>query len=139
MVCALPTAALRCRGAVAATLALFLALSGTAIAGAKLLITGADVKNHSLTGVEFENGSLGLGTLSPAARTRLQGARGAVGAPGPQGQQGTQGLAGQQGTAGPQGATGVDVTTATAAGADVTGYQDPTPLASYPLPVAATT
>ena len=44
---------------VAATLALFLALTGTAVAGAKLLITGANVKNHSLTGVDIKNGSLG--------------------------------------------------------------------------------
>ena len=48
---------------VAATLALFFALSGTAVAGAKLLISGANVKNHSLTGVDIKNGSLGLRTL----------------------------------------------------------------------------
>ena len=48
---------------VAATLALFFALGGTAVAGAKLLITGATVENHSLTGVDIENGSLGLNAL----------------------------------------------------------------------------
>ena len=121
---------------VAATLALFFALGGTAVAGAKLLVTGSNVKNHSLTGLDIKNGSLGYNTLSPGARTRLQGARGAVGATGPQGQPGTQGPAGQQGPAGPQGSPGVGVTTATAAGADVIGYQDLTPLASHPLPLS---
>ena len=76
---------------VAATLALFLALTGTAVAGAKLLITGANVKNHSLTGVDIKNGSLGPETLSPAARMSLKGSLGPAGATGPQGQQGNPG------------------------------------------------
>jgi hypothetical protein len=127
---------------VAATLALFVALSGTAVAGAKLLISGADVRNHSLTGVDIKRGSLGLNTLSPAARTRLKGTRGQVGASGPQGPPGSQGPAGQQGSTGPagsqgatgsQGAPGIGVTTATATGTDATNYQDLTPLASYSL------
>jgi hypothetical protein len=118
---------------VVATLALFLALGGTAVAGSKLLITGNNVRDHSLTGVDIKNGSLGFKTLSPAARTKLRGTRGAAG---PTGQHGSQGSAGPQGVAGPQGANGIGVTTATAAGADVTGYQDFTPLASFPLPVS---
>ena len=64
---------------------------------------------------------------------------GPAGATGPQGQQGTQGPqgpAGPQGATGPQGSPGVGVTTATTSGADVSDYQDYTPLASYPLPVS---
>jgi hypothetical protein len=127
---------------VTATLALFVALSGTAVAGVELVISGVNVKNHSLTGVDIKNGSLGLKTLNPAARTRLKGTRGPAGATGAQGQQGGQGPAGQQGTAGqqgPQGATGsqgapgIGITTATTTGTDVTGYQDLTPLASHSL------
>lgn len=123
---------------VAATLALFFALGGTAVAGAKLLITGADVENQSLTGVDIKDGSLGYQALSPAARAKLRGARGATGATGPQGQpgsQGAQGPVGPQGQAGQQGATGIGVTTATTSGADAGNYQDMTPLVSYPLPV----
>ncbi len=132
---------------VAATLALFFALGGTAVAGAKLLITGANVQNHSLTGVDIKNGSLGFKTLSPVARRKLkgtsgpagargaQGPQGAQGATGPQGAAGPQGTPGVQGAQGPQGAPGVGVTTATTTGADVSDYQDYTPLASYPLPV----
>ena len=67
---------------VAATLALFFALSGTAFAGAQLFVSGANVKNHSLTGVDIRKGSLGLKTLSPAARSKLKGATGPVGATG---------------------------------------------------------
>ena len=88
---------------VAATLALFFALSGTAFAGAQLLVSGANVENHSLTGVDIKKGSLGLKTLSPAARSKLKGARGPVGATGPQGSAGAPGV---QGSTGPQGATG---------------------------------
>ncbi len=124
---------------VASTLALFFALSGTAFAGAHLFVTGANVKNHSLTGIDIRTGSLGLRTLSPAARANLRGARGPVGATGAQGAQGSQGAAGQQGTPGPQGAVGpqgapgAGVTTATASGADSPNYVDFTPLASYSL------
>jgi hypothetical protein len=127
---------------VAATLALFFALSGTAVAGAKLLVSGANVKNHSLTGVDIKRGSLGLEAFSRAARTRLKGTSGPAGATGPEGPQGSQGPAGQQGPAGPQGATGsqgtagIGITTATASGTDVTNYQDFTPLASYSFNVS---
>ena len=88
---------------VAATLALFFALGGSAFAGAQLLVTGANVENHSLTGVDIKKGSLGLKTFSPAARSKLKGATGPMGATGAQGSAGTAGL---QGQAGPQGATG---------------------------------
>jgi hypothetical protein len=121
---------------VAATLALFFALSGTAVAGATLLVSGANVKNHSLTGIDIKKGSLGLKALSPAARAKLKGSKGPVGETGLQGAQGTQGPAGQQGPAGPQGATGpqgpagVGITTSTVNGTDSPNYVDLTPLAS---------
>ena len=120
---------------VAATLALFFALGGTAVAGATLLLTGANVKDNSLTGADIENGSLGLKTLSPSVRVRLKGTRGQTGARGLQGQQGIQGSAGPQGATGPHGTPGAGVTIATTSGADASDYQDYTPLASYPLPV----
>jgi hypothetical protein len=68
---------------VIATLALFIALSGSAVAGAQLVFTGANVKNRSLTGVDIKKGSLGIQTLSPAARRHLRGARGIAGPTGP--------------------------------------------------------
>ena len=122
---------------VAATLALFVALGGTAVAGTTLLISGENVKDHSLTGVDIENASLGLKTFSPAARKALRGSNGAPGARGPQGPQGSQGLrgpAGPEGATGPQGSPGAGITTGTASGADVVDYQDFTPLVSYALP-----
>lgn len=118
---------------VIATLALFFALAGTSIAGAKVLITGAEVKNQSLTGADIKNGSLELKTLSKGARLGLAGDRGPAGERGPQGSQGDAGPAGPQGPAGAQGAPGIGITTAIANGADASNYQDLTPLASQVL------
>ena len=132
---------------VAATLALFFALAGTAVAGANLLVTGANVEDHSLTGVDIKHGSLGMRSAQPGCTGELKGARGPARRVA-QGQQGSQGDAGAgraaggpgpQGPAGPQGATGMGVTTATTTGPGVTNYQDLTPLVSHPLPAAATT
>ena len=61
---------------VIATLALFLALGGTAVAGTRVFVTGADVRDHSLTGVDFRNGSVGANVLSPAALLRLKRPKG---------------------------------------------------------------
>ena len=119
---------------VAATLALFFALSGSAFAGAQLFVSGANVKDHSLTGIDIKKGSLGLKSLSPAARAKLKGAvgpAGMTGSQGPQGPAGQQGALGPQGATGPQGAAGAGVTTATASGTDSPNYVDFTPLASH--------
>ena len=80
---------------VVATLALFLAIGGTTIAGAAGLLsgkdvqddslTGADVQNGSLTGADLRPGSVGSNALSLAARLNLRGARGETG---PQGETG---------------------------------------------------
>ena len=115
---------------VVATLALFFALTGTAVAGGKLLITGGNVKNHSLTGVDVKRGSLSLQTLSPAARAQLKGNRGLPGANGPRGDTGPTGA---QGATGAQGSAGKGVTTAIETGPDVSDYQDLTPLASHDI------
>jgi hypothetical protein len=87
-----------------AMLALFVAVGGSAEA-AKRLLTGADIANGSITGLDVRKQSLtpahvkGLRSLAgPAGPT---GPAGPAGAPGPAGAQG------QAGPAGPQGAPGL--------------------------------
>ncbi|HEY3613148.1 MAG TPA: hypothetical protein VGK92_05555 [Gaiellales bacterium] len=97
---------------VVATLALFLAIGGTTVAGAAGLLsgkdvqdgslTGADIQNGSLTGADIRAGSLGSNALSVAARSNLQGAKGDTGDAGPKGDAGATGA---------PGATGAGVTT----------------------------
>jgi hypothetical protein len=118
---------------VIATLALFIALGGTATAAGRLLITGADVQDHSLTGADIKNGSIGTSALSSLARLNLKGAQGPAGLAGAPGATGAAGPAGPQGDRGP---AGTGVTTAKATGADQPGYVDLTPLASYTLPAS---
>lgn len=115
---------------VIATLALFLALGGTAVAGTRLFVTGADVQDHSLTGIDLKKGSVGASVLSPGAIRALTGARGATGAAGARG---SDGAAGPVGPAGPQGPAGNGVTTTTVAGDDQSDYVDLTPLATTTL------
>jgi hypothetical protein len=86
---------------VIASIALFVALAGSAAAGTAL-ITGAQIKN----------GSIGLADLSATAKSSLRGQQGpagpagAGGAFGPQGVAGPQGIQGPQGERGPQGSPG---------------------------------
>jgi len=116
---------------VAATLALFVALGGSAAAagglftgaqiedgtvhgadlaehtiGARELmhgaVGGAYVRDHSLSGVDIRARSLTVRNLSRLARRQLKGARGRQGA---RGQTGLQGPTGAQGPTGPSGAT----------------------------------
>jgi hypothetical protein len=118
---------------VAATLALFLALSGTA-AGAQALITSRDVVDHSLTGVDIANhsltgsdikaGSLGSGVFSDAALANLHGADGPTG---------PAGAAGDAGPAGPRGVPGQGVVSTSTSTPDVSDYQDLAPLAKATL------
>jgi hypothetical protein len=125
---------------VAATLALFLALSGTTVAGAQALITSRDVVDHSLTGVDIANhslsgtdikaGSLGSGAFSDAALANLRGADGADGATGPAG---PAGKAGDPGPAGTQGPPGPGIATTVVSGPDVSNYQDLTAIVSTTL------
>ena len=116
---------------VVATLALFIAIGGTAAAGAQALLSGRDVKDGSLTGADIQNdsltgadirpGSVGSNALSTFARANLRGATG------PAGSQGERGATGAQGPAG----AGVTATVAT--GAAVANYQDMDQLATGPL------
>ncbi len=79
---------------VVAMVALFVALTGTAVATTSALITGAQIKNSSITGADIKNRS-----LTPTDfRGSVRGARGLAGAVGPIGPPGTPG---QQGPAGP--------------------------------------
>ena len=60
------------------------------------MLTGGNIKNHSLS----------LADLSGGAKSQLHGATGATGAAGPEGVQGPQGLLGPQGNTGAAGAIG---------------------------------
>ena len=79
---------------IVAMIALFVALTGTAVATTSALVTGAQIKNNSITGLDVKNKSL-----------RPIDFRGSVRGPaGPRGQtgvQGAQGIQGIQGVAGP--------------------------------------
>ena len=91
----------------AAAIAAVIALSASTGAVASALITGADVKNGTLTSADLKNdgvkgkdirdGSLTSGDLSAAALSALKGAQGPAGPAGP---------AGPTGATGPMGATG---------------------------------
>lgn len=86
-----------------ALVALFVALGGTAYAGAK--VDGADILPGSITGGEISAYSIGFQKLKPAVREAI-GRSGAAGAQGPGGAQGSAGATGPQGIAGPAGAPG---------------------------------
>jgi len=63
-------------------------------ATAQGLITGAQIKNSTVTGLDIKNGSVQVGDLSRSARNALRGARGPRGLPGNQGQIGPVGPSG---------------------------------------------
>jgi hypothetical protein len=120
---------------VIASIALFVSLSGTAVA-AGIVVTGANVVNGSLTGIDVRDGSLGpndikdssIGTVDVKNGSLLpidfkpgalpagpqgeqgpagpQGPAGLVGRPGPQGAKGVPGPKGAQGPKGPAGPKG---------------------------------
>jgi len=95
---------------VIATIALFVALAGTATAGT-VFITGKQIKN----------GSIGLVDLSASAKKALKGQRGPAGPAGPagiQGDQGNPGVAGPVGPVGPAGPTGTQGVAGPAGGFD---------------------
>jgi hypothetical protein len=117
---------------IVATLALLLAVGGTAAAGAQSLLTGrsvkdesltgADIQNDSLTGADIRSGSLGSNVFSAVARANLRAATG------PAGPKGEKGETGQQGPA------GAGVTATVVNGDDVVNYQDLAPLATGSMP-----
>lgn len=100
---------------VTATLALFLALGGTATAA--LVITGKQVKNESLTTSDIRNG-----TLLARDFRRGQLKAGPTGPAGPAGAAGAPGAAGAVGPAGPTGTPGRSAGDTLPAGQTMTGY-----------------
>lgn len=91
---------------VIAVVALFVALGGGAAAYASGLITGSQIKNHSIAAKK----------LTAAAVKSLRGRRGPTGPTGPTGPQGPTGQTGQTGPTGPQGLPGPGYTFTTATG-----------------------
>jgi hypothetical protein len=92
-------------GAVIACVALVVACTGTATAAS--LITGAQIKNNSVTTKDVKNKSLRAGDFRPG--TVFRGPAGARGAAGPQGAQGPQGLQGSQGLQGAPGLSDLEM------------------------------
>ncbi|MDX6717110.1 MAG: hypothetical protein QOH30_3668 [Baekduia sp.] len=83
-------------------------VGGGVATGARSLITGADIRDGSITGRDIKPNSLSLRLFAHAARSApaLRGPRGAKGTPGLQGAagpSGPQGLPGPGGAAGPAG------------------------------------
>jgi hypothetical protein len=93
---------------IVAMLALFVALTGTAVATTSVVITGKQIKNSSITGADVKNKSLTpkdfkgsvRGARGPRGLTGAAGPQGPLGPAGPQGAQGAQGLQGLQGPPG---------------------------------------
>jgi hypothetical protein len=97
---------------VIASIALFVSLSGTAVAAG--LITGKNVLDGSLTAVDIRDNSLGTreienGSLRPVDFEVLPA--GPQGPAGPSGPQGAKGAQGKQGVPGAPGLSGVEVVT----------------------------
>lgn len=90
---------------VVAMLALFVALTGTAVATTSAVITGKQITDGSITGADVKNRSLTQRDFRGSLRG-LRGLTGPAGQPGPQGPAGPQGSPGPQGPAGPQGDKG---------------------------------
>ena len=78
---------------IVAMLALFVSLTGTAIATTSALITGAQIKNNSITGADVKNKSLTPRDFRGSVRgpRGLRGLTGATGATGAKGDQGPPG------------------------------------------------
>jgi hypothetical protein len=132
---------------VIATVALLVALSGTAGAAAVRLITGADIANGSvrgvdlapdsvtgrhvpegsLTGLDIEDESIRVKDLSVTARSLLRGPKGATGG---SGSAGAAGATGETGATGPQGASGAPATleSTNSSGTDISDYVDGAPI-----------
>jgi hypothetical protein len=126
---------------VVATLALFVALStGGAYAADRLdgrdlrtgSVTGAKIKNRSLTRSDIKNGTLSSRQLSASVRRQLAakggggtGPQGPAGKTGPRGRTGATGKTGKTGPAGKTGATGARGATGPAGATGPTGPAGP--------------
>jgi hypothetical protein len=82
---------------IVAMIALFVALSGTAVATTSALITGNQIKNNSITGIDVKNKSL----TAKDFRGSVRGARGPAGPTGPAGPAGPKGDTGPPGAPNP--------------------------------------
>lgn len=92
-----------------AIIALLFALAGTAGAAGIKLITGAQVKDGSLTGADLADHSIGFVKLTHTAANQLKGPRGAAGAQGAKGDPGAPGAKGATGAAGGTGPPGTQI------------------------------
>jgi len=99
---------------IVAMLALFVALTGTAVATTSALITGTQIKNSSITGLDVKNKSLTPKDFRGSVRGP-RGLRGLTGLAGPAGPAGAAGAQGIQGPIGPSNGYGAD-----SEGADLT-------------------
>ena len=88
-----------------ALVALFIASTGTAVAG--IVITGANVRNNSLSGLDVRNGSLTTLDVKNRSLLPVDFKKLAAGVAGPAGPAGPQGPAGPAGAQGPKGAPGI--------------------------------
>ncbi len=89
--------------------ALFVAMSGSAVAATKLLVQTHDIANGAVTNHKIASGAVGFAKLNTPVRQELAKASGrgvVTGQPGPAGPQGTQGTQGAKGDTGAPGATG---------------------------------
>jgi hypothetical protein len=97
---------------VVALVALFVAMSGSAVAATTLLVHTDNIANGAVTGRKIANGAVGMNKLANKVRAALATAgepRGTVsGAQGPAGSQGSQGAPGQDGHNGQNGNDGRD-------------------------------
>lgn len=113
-----------------AAIALFVSLAGTAGGAARALITGADVRDGSLTSHDVANHTLRSADLSRAFVESLRGRQGEQGPGGPAGPTGATGPkgdlgpAGIQGPVGPQGAPGVRGPSGSLAGLETLRSED---------------
>jgi hypothetical protein len=112
---------LRHPATIIAAVALFVAFGGGAAAYASGLISGSQIKNHSIPAKK----------LTASAIKALHGARGPAGPAGQQGAQGTQGIQGIQGI---PGQTGPSSAISTYGGSGGVGYNGQTTIASLALP-----
>ena len=97
----------RGHGTAVAYLALFVAFGGSAYAAAT--ISGANIKDGTVTGRDVKNRSIGAKELTRKARNALAakpGPQGVPGAPGPQGDKGDKGDSGPAGAIGDRGPAG---------------------------------
>jgi hypothetical protein len=99
---------LRRHGTAVAYVALFAALGGSAYAA--VTVTGANIKDGTVTGKDVKNRSLGTSKLSTRVVSSLAGQQGPAGPTGPKGETGAAGPQGPAGARGPSGISGLDRT-----------------------------